>query len=518
MSGTTTINANTSIEALPDDVQMLKQMVLTLLGQIDDLHGQLHYLKRQLFGRRSEKLDPNQRLLFENLYEEVQGKIEAQQQPRHEEKCSSRNPSSRRQHPGRKPLPADLPREDIVIEPDAAEMTCSACGSVKDPIGREVTEKLEYRPASFFVKQYIRPKYACRQCQGDVAIGDLPAMAVDKGLCGEGLLAHIITSKYCDHAPLNRLEGMLQRHGVDLSVSTMCDQVGRCAELLAPLVQRMHQRLLSSPKINTDDTGIPVQSSSRKGSTYTGYLWAYISAAREVVFDFTPTRSREGPLRMLKDYQGKVQADAYSGYDALFRQPGIVEVGCHAHARRKAEYALDSDPVRSARLLALWSRLYEMESRAKKEHYDAARLLALRQQESKPILVEMHALLETYRREALPKSPLGQALTYALNQWVALERYTEDPILEMDNNLAERVLRMVVIGRKNYLFAGSEAGARRAAIIYSLVATCKLHGVDPFAYFRDVLGRISTHPAARIDELLPSQWKTAVIQPNDAAA
>lgn len=482
-------------------------MVLTLLGQIDDLHGQLHYLKRQLFGRKSEKLDPNQRLLFENLYEEIQGKI-AEQEQNQEEKRSSRKPSSRRRHPGRKALPAELPREEIILEPDAAEKTCSACGSMKEPIGREVTEKLDYRPASFFVKQYIRPKYACKQCQGEVAIGDLPAMAVDKGLCGEGLLAHIITSKYCDHSPLNRLEGIIQRHGVALSVSTMCDQVGRCADLLAPLVQRMHRRLLSSPKINTDDTGIPVQSASRKGSTYTGYLWAYISAAREVVFDFTPTRSREGPLRLLKEYQGKVQADAFSGYDALFRQPGVMEVGCHAHARRKFEYALDSDPVRAAQMLALWSRLYEIERRAKQESYDAARLLDLRQKASRPLLAEMHTMLEAYQREALPKSPLGQAVTYALNQWAALERYTEDPILEIDNNLAERVLRMVVIGRKNYLFAGSEAGAKRAATLYSLTATCKLHGVDPFAYFRDVLARVSIHPAGRIDELLPAQWKS----------
>jgi len=516
MSGTTTITAASSINELPDDVQTLRQMVLTLLGQIDDLHGQLHYLKRQLFGRKSEKLDPNQRLLFENLYEEIQGKIEEQQQE--QEKKRPPRKSSRRRHPGRKPLPAELPREEIIIEPDAAETTCSACGSTKEPIGREVTEKLDYRPASFFVKQYVRHKYACKQCAGEVAIGSLPAMAVDKGICGEGLLAHIITSKYCDHAPLNRLEGILKRHGVDLSVSTMCDQVGRCADLLAPLVNRMHQRVLASPTINTDDTGIPVKSPSRKGSTYTGYLWAYISAAREVVFDFTPTRSREGPLRMLQDYQGYVQADAYSGYDELFRRSEVTEVGCHAHARRKFEYALDTAPVKAAQMMALWSRLYEIERRAKQEGYDAARLLDTRQKEARPILTQMYALLEAHQKDALPKSSLGKAVTYALNQWGALLRYVDDPRLAIDNNLAERVLRMVVIGRKNYLFAGSEAGAKRAAIIYSLAATCKLHEVDPFAYFRDVLARVSTHPAGRIDELLPAPWKSLQNQTDDLAA
>jgi transposase len=497
------ITAQTSIEHLPTQVSTLQQMVLMLLGQIDDLQGQLYYLKRQLFGKKSEKLDPHQRLLFENLYDEVKAKIE-QQQPKARKAPSRRNTN----HNGRRPLPENLPRETIEIEPEEQEKICSVCHRPKQRIGAEETEKLEYVPASFKVKKYVRYKYACKHCQGNLSIGSLPPMAIDKGIPGEGLLAHIITSKYADHAPLNRLEGILKRHGVDINVSTMCDWVGKCADLLSPLVKRMHELIRLSPKINTDDTPIPIKSKSRKGSTYNGYLWVYIDAQKNVVFDFTPNRSRAGPINFIgKKYQGYVQADAYSGYDELFRISEATEVGCHSHARRKFEYALDSDPVRAARLMVRWGRLYEIESRAKKEKYTCAQLLEARQNEAKPILAEMHTVLNEYKAQALPKSPTGKAITYALNQWEALLRYADDPILEIDNNIAERALRMVVIGRKNYLFAGSEAGAERAAIIYSLVAGCKLHGHDPFAYFNDVLRRVSTHPADKIDELLPSHWK-----------
>ena len=505
----TKITADTSLQTLPDDCGMLKQMVLTLLAQIDDLNGQLYYLKRQLFGKKSEKLDPAQRLLFENLYDEVQAKIE-QQQPSEKKRVKTRKNAN---HKGRRPLPADLPRQTIEIEPSESEKTCALCHTPKERIGQEVTEKLEYVPASFYVKQYVRPKYACKACEGEIAIGSLPPMAIDKGIPGEGLLAHIITSKYADHAPLNRLEGILKRHGVHINVSTMCDWVGKSADLLEPLVQRMHEKILQSPKINTDDTAIPIKSPNRKGSTYNGYLWVYIDDQFNVVFDFTPTRSREGPLKFLGDYAGKVQADAYSGYDEFFRRSQTAEVGCHAHARRKFEYALDSDPVRAAHMMVFWGRLYEIESRARKEEYTPDQLLEARQQQAKPILAEIRAALDDYRLAVLPKSPMGKAITYSLNQWEALNRYTDDPLLSIDNNISERTLRMVVIGRKNYLFAGSEAGAQRAAILYSLVASCKLHGHDPFAYFQDVLTKISTQPANQIDNLLPTNWKKTNTQP-----
>jgi transposase len=503
MTAETKITAGTSIEQLPNDTNTLKQMVLTLLGQIDDLNGQLYYLKRQLFGKKSEKLNPAQRLLFENLYDQVKSKIDQQKLPTAKLAQKRKNAD----HRGRNPLPKDLPREVIEIDPTDEEKTCPVCHKQKQRIGSEETEKLEYVPASFYVKKYVRYKYACKECESHISIGRLPPMAIDKGIAGEGLLAHIITSKYCDHNPLNRLEGILKRHGVDINVSTMCDWVGKSADLLEPLVKRMHAKILQSPKINTDDTPIPVKSKKHRGSTYNGYLWVYVGKEHNVVFDFTPTRSREGPVKFLGTYSGYVQADAYSGYDEFFRKSDATEVGCHAHARRKFDYALDTDPVRAARLLVLWGRLYDIERKAKDENYSSAQLLEARQKEARPILAEIKTVLDEYKNRVLPKSPIGKAISYSLNQWEALNIYVDDPMLDIDNNLSERTLRMVVIGRKNYMFAGSEAGAWRAAVIYSLVASCKLNEIDPFRYFRDVLSRVSTHPADKIDELLPSEWK-----------
>jgi transposase len=497
------ITAGSSIEQLPNDPQTLKHMVLTLLEQIDDLNGQLYYLKRQLFGKKSEKLDPAQRLLFENLYDQVKAKID-QQKPSRAPTVKKRKNAN---HHGRNALPQDLPREVIEIEPPDEEKICPVCHKEKQRIGSEETEKLEYVPASFYVKKYVRHKFACKACESHVSIGELPPMAIDKGIPGEGLLAHIITSKYGDHLPLNRLEGILKRHGVEITVSTMCDWVGKSADLLAPLVKRMRARILQSPLINTDDTPIPIKSKKRRGSTYNGYLWVYIDRDGDVVFDFTPTRSREGPVKFLGKFSGYVQADAFSGYDEFFRTSDATEVGCHAHARRKFDYALDTDPVRAARLLVLWGQLYDIERQAKAEHFSSAQLLEARQKQAKPILAEIKRVLNEYKDQVRPKSPMGKAITYSLNQWGALNRYVDDPMLEIDNNLSERTLRMVVIGRKNYMFAGSEAGAWRAAVIYSLVASCKLNDIDPFKYFRDVLARVSTHPADRIDELLPSEWK-----------
>ena len=511
----TKITAQTSKANLPNDTDMLKEMVLTLLGQIDDLEGQLYYLKRQLFGQKSEKLDPAQRMLFEELYKELQAKAEEQPPKTPSERRKARANAN---HKGRRPLPPELDREVIEIEPDADEKVCDDCHSPKQRMGEEVTEKLDYVPACFKVKRYVRGKYACKQCEGNVSIAPLPPMAIDKGIPAEGLLAHIITSKYADHLPLNRLEGIGRRAGVDLTVSTMCDWVAHCADLLAPLVKRMHHKILQSPKINTDDTSVPIKSKKRKGSTYKGYLWVYIDDSYNSVFDFTPTRSREGPLNFLGDYGGSVQADAYSGYDEFFRTSEATEVGCHAHARRKFDYAMDSDPVRASQMLAMWKALYAVEKKAKEDNYTDPQLRKARQNESKPILDQIHSNLMTWKDQVLPKSPTGKAITYALNQWDALMRYVDDPILEIDNNLSERTLRMVAIGRKNWMFAGSEAGAERAAIIYSLVAGCKLNGLDPFAYFRDVLEKVTTYPASQIDDLLPSNWKKPESEASKAVA
>ena len=499
------ITAETTQEKLPSDVETLQWMVLNLLADVDDkaktivdLQGQLDYLKRHLFGRKSERLNPEQRLLFENLIPQLEQKVQQQKQTEAKTKSSNRN--------GRRPLPEDLPRDIIEHHPPKDELTCEVCHSPKTIIGQKVTEQLDYLPASFIVRQHIRHKYACKQCQGNISIAPLPAFPIERGLPGSGLLSHIITSKYSDHLPLNRLEEILSRHGVDINKSTMCDWVSACSDLLEPIVKTMKLKVLQSAKIHTDDTAVPVQNKKRR-STYNGYLWTYIGDSGNVVFDFTPNRSREGPIRFLGDYQGYVQADAYSGYDEFFRKGDAIEVGCWAHTRRKFYDAKETDPLRAEHMLALIGELYAVERQAKEEAYLPEQLLNARQTKSRDTLGRIKALLDVWVVEVLPKSPIGKAVTYALNQWNALMRYIDDPILDIDNNVAERALRRVVIGRKNWLFAGSENGARRAAIIYSLVASCKMNDLDPFAYFKDVLDRVSTHPASQVDELLPCNWQ-----------
>ncbi len=508
------LTAKTSPEQLPEDVDVLRRMVLDLLADVDgkthrlqDLQSQLAWFKRHTFGRKSEKIDPNQQLLFD-----VIEKLEAvQEKAAKAKKSSSAEPNNTRSSSGRngrKPLPTDLPRERIEHEPAEETLTCSRCSGDKERIGEEITEELDYVPASFVVRQHVRGKYACKACQDGVVIADLPARPIEKGRPGTGLLAHILTSKYADHLPLNRQEEIFTRHGIELRRSTLCDWVGQSSVLLEPLVLEMKRQILASPKIHTDDTSVPVRNGPRK-QIRTGYLWAYIDVNNNVVFDYTPNRSREGPMAFLGDYCGYIQADAYAGYDAIYEKGFAVEVGCWAHARRKFFEARETDPARAHEMLALIRQLYQVEKQTREDELAPAAVKAYRRRHSQPVLEQIEKRLETFTSEVLPKSPLGHATGYVRGQWQALNRYLEDGILSIDNNLSERVLRTVVIGRKNWLFAGNDNGGRRAAIIYSLVASCKLCKIDPFAYLRDVLERINTHPARRIADLLPANWQPA---------
>jgi transposase len=492
---------------LPEDISTLQDMILQLLSdvneknrQIDDLQNQLEWFKRHVFGRRSEKLSPNQLTLFQGITAEHVTPLEESIQ-----KHADVSGRSKKHLNGRRPLPEDLPRERIEYHPPKGDLICSCCGQAKQAIGEEVTEELDYIPASFVVRQHVRIKYACKNCQEGVVIADLPARPIEKGRPGSGLLSHVLTSKYSDHLPLYRQEGIFKRHGVDIKRSTMCDWVRDCADLLSPIVRYMQKVILQSKKIHTDDTPVPVQDGSRT-QTRKGYLWAYIGDDNNVVFDYTSTHSRDGPVAFLGNYNGYVHADAYKGYDSFFEKGNATEVACWAHTRRKFFDSLTTDPHHAHEMLAMIGRLYDVERQVKEDNLDTFAVKDLRQKQSKPILDEIRVRLEDWSIEVLPKSPIGQAVSYVRGQWRALNRFTEDGDLDIDNNLAERVLRIVAIGRKNWLFAGSDAGAERAAIIYSLIASCKLCDIDPFVYLRDVLYRVSTHPASRIVELTPSGW------------
>jgi hypothetical protein len=331
-------------------------------------------------------------------------------------------------------------------------------------------------------------------------------------------LAHVLTSKYLNHLPLYRQEQMYAREGIELSRKTMCGWVRECAKLLRAVYEWMKKDVLCSHVMHTDDTPILVQG-KRKTSTprHQGRLWVYVGdeTHEHVVFDFTPTRSRDGPERFLKGYRGYLQADAFAGYDRLYATGEVIEVACWAHCRRRFFEAKGTDALRSVEALARIKKLYGIERDAK-EYEEAHGLVGQaralyrqrrREEEAQPLLDALETWLLSERDLVLPKSPMGEAISYALGQWQALCRYVSDGHLEIDNNKAEREIRPVAIGRKNYLFVGSDGGGQSAAIIYSLLATCNRHGINPFIYLRDVLQRIADHPINRIEELTPQGWR-----------
>jgi transposase len=505
---------------LPTDPQALRHLVLELLStlqerdrRIGQLSSQLEALKRRLFGKRSEKLDSDQLLLELGAWLTSQHPESPAPQPVVAEEKASAPP--KKGH-GRGRLPEHLPRQRTEYHPVPADCICQECQVDLRRIGEEVSEQLEYVPASLFIREHARIKYACPQCQGNVVIGTLPLQPIAKGLPGPGLLAHVLTSKYADHLPLHRQEGIFQHHGVELSRKTLCDWVAASAAQLKPLVEVMKNEVLCSRKIHTDDTTVPVRDRDRD-SMRTGRLWIYIGDAEHehLVFDYTPDRKGDGPQRFLSGYRGYLQADAYGGYDEVYapqgkeRKPGAIEVACWAHARRKFFDAMSSDSGRAVVALGYIRALYAIEKQGR--DLSAEKRHALRSLEAPRILEAFKTWLDGEAPKVLPKSPMGEAITYARGQWVALTRYLEDGILEIDNNRAERALRRVAIGRKNWMFAGSDEGGHRAAILYSLIASCAALKIAPYRYLRDVLQRLPACPPAELKNLTPKAWKATLL-------
>lgn len=504
---------------LPTDLDschsLIRELLETLRQQgllIGNMQHQLERLLRRRYGRSSETIDPGQLLLFAaDILAQADATGASRPQPGAEADASPRPvPAAKpkRKGHGRKPLPAHLERRRVLHELPPDALTCPDCGGLRQAFGEEIREQLDYIPASLVVIQHVRPKYACKACQAHVVIADRLPEPIEKGLPGPGLLAHVIVSKYADHLPLYRQERILAREGVAISRSTMCGWMARCAELLEPIYRAMIKAVLRSKVIQTDDTPVDVLDPGREG-TLQGRIWIAIGDRDHPysVYDFTPNRAGDGPARFFRGYAGYLQADAYSGYDALFKDGKVIEVGCWAHARRKFHEARTTDPRHSHMALAYIRRLYAVESDAKQAKLDDDARRALRQERSVPILKEFFAWLEGVRGQVLPRSPMGEAIGYALNHRMALLRYTEQGYLEIDNNASERGEKTIALGRKNWLFFGSEGGGATAAILFSLTETCQRLGVEPWAYLRDVLDRVSTHPASRIDELLPDRWE-----------
>ena len=492
---------------LPDDVTLLKQMVREQAETIRQSQQRIekleHYLEvvlRRQYGPRSERIDPDQLQLFAG------DAVTEESEDVPEEDAEDEEPAERqRRHGGRRKLPAELPRQRIEYELPDDQLPCPHCAELRRKIGEDVSEQLEFIPASLHVIQHVRFKYACRACQEQVVVAGKPAQPIEKGLPGPGLLAYTTTSKYSDHLPLYRLEDILARHGVELSRSTLCGWMARSAELLKPLYELMVKRVLQSKVIHTDDTPVPVLDPNLP-KTRTGRFWVYAGDHRNPysVYDFTASRRRDGPELFLKGFRGYLQADAYAGYDRLCAGPDVIEVACWAHTRRKFYESRTTSPEIAHQALVRIRQLYGIERRTKE--FAAEERQRIRQAESLPLLDSFGEWLEEQSLRVLPKSPIGKAISYALSNWQALIRYTEDGDLAIDNNLSERTLRAQAIGRKNWLFVGSDNGGHTAAVLFSMTASCKRHDIDPFAWLRDVLGRLPTQPADRLEELLPDVW------------
>lgn len=515
--------------SLPDDLATCQSVIQQLRATTEQLHealAQAQRRNRQLehrlelllkarFGPRADRLNPAQLLLFA---EELLAKAEAAA-PAAATPASNSAAAAQRKGHGRRRLPAELPRQQVVHDLSDAEKPCPCCGTLRVRIGQETSEQLEYEPAKLYVIEHVRPTYACPACSAQTAetgpqitTAAKPLQPIEKGLAGPGLLAAVITNKFSDHLPLYRQEAILARSGQPIARSTTCGWLAACAALVLPFYALLKDRVLQAKYVNTDDTPVPVLD-PRHGKTREGRLWVYVDPAqRYTVFDYTPTHSRDGPLRFFGNYAGYIQADAYAGYDVLFKpkadgMPVPTELGCWAHVRRKFVEAQTSDALRSVTAVAFIRRLYDVEHAA--AALDAVARRALRQQHAVPVLAEFKRWLDEQQPHVLPKSAIGEALGYCLGNWAALVRYVEDGDLKPDNNAAENAIRPLVVGRKNWLFAGSDNGGRTAAVLASLVASAKQHGLDPFVYLRDVLTRIAATPVSQLDQFLPDRWKAA---------
>ncbi len=499
---------------LPDDVESLKQLILEqralLLSrqvEIDKLKVQLARLRRLHFGRSSEQLAHSIAQLELSL-EELEATEATLAQP-----ARAQAPSAPLQTPLRRPLPAHLPREEVVHTPGCV---CANCGGQLRRLGEDVSEILERVPAQFKVVRHVRVKLSCARCQSIVQ-APAPARPVERGIAGPGLLAHVLMSKYGDHLPLYRQAQIYAREGVELDRSTLADWVGASSALLAPLIEALSEHVLSGYALHADDTPVPVLAPGI-GKTKSGRLWTYVrderpwggGAKAAVLFRYSPDRKGEHPLAHLRSFSGVLHADGYAGFEQLYRPGKIHEAACWAHVRRKFFdiHAANASPI-AAEALERIGALYAVEVDIRGQARDQR--CAQRQARAGPLLDQLHQWLLATLAKLSKKSELAIAIRYALTRWSALTRYRDDGCIEIDNNAAERALRAVALGRKNYLFVGADTGGERAAAIYSLIGTAKLNDLDPQAYLRLVLERIAEHPINRIDELLP--WNVAAVEP-----
>lgn len=499
---------------LPDDIDALKAMVLAQQAsmeqmtlalasralEVEQLKLLIAKLQRMQFGRKSEKIDRQIEKLecrLEDLLAE-EGVIDAQQ--------PASVPVTPRMPSARQPLPSELPREDRILEP--ADQACPDCGGNLKPLGEDVSEQLEIVNTAFKVIRHIRRKKACACCDRIVQPA-APSRPILRGVAGPGLLAHILVSKFADHQPLYRQSVIHARQGVEIDRSSMGRWVGACSALMAPLVDALRRHVMAGSKLHADDTTVPVLAAGN-GQTKTGRLWTYVRDDRNaaspvapaVWFAYTPDRKGVHPQTHLAGFHGILQADAYAGFNAIYETGRVQEAACWAHTRRKFHDLHVVHPTAfTTEALRRIGELYGIEDQVRGKPPDLRR--QIRQEQALPLLVDFEAWLRARLPTLSAKSNTTKAINYALNQWQALLLYCDHGIAEIDNNAAERALRSVALGRKNFLFMGADSGGERAAAMYTLIGTAKLNGMDPQAYLRHVLTYIADHPINRINELLP---------------
>jgi len=486
-------------------IEQIKREAVEQIEAMEQRHkAEVDAILRRFYGPHSERFDPRQLLLFGIQVDSMPIDVEAAEREAGEPLVTRR---VRHRHPhGRGLLPPHLERVPVEHDLTEAEKVGKIC------IGCEITEQLEFRPGGLFVIQHRRYKYAPADYQqsdtgAHIVIAEKPPQPIEKGLPGPGLLAHVITSKLGDHLPLYRLEHIFARQDVHVARSTMCAWMLAAGTLIRPLTDLMADRVRQSKVIHTDDTRVPVQDESVKGACKSGRIWAYLGDLTNPydVYQYTPDRTRTGPQRFLAEYKGYLQADAYGGYDGVYHKGLVIEVACWAHARRKHFDAKESDGRRSAEMLEMVRQLYVVEDEARGMDDDARR--DLRQRKSVPVLAKIRSWLEGEKDLVLPRGPMAQAINYTLNQWEALCRYCEAGFLDIDNNAAERAMKRVAIGRRNWLFAGNDAAAESHARLYALIASAERHGIDPERYLRSVLAKIGQTPMSELEQFLPDVWK-----------
>jgi len=473
-----------------------------LSAYIEKLKFELARYQRWRFGKSAEALPADQLALWETELDADIAAVES----RLEAAAPETPASDEKKKPRRRRLPDSLPR--VEQRYDLASHACPECGEALEQIGEDISEQLDIIPAKFFVRRHVRAKYCCRACE-HVHTAPLPAQPIDKGLPAPGLLAHVVIGKHLDHLPLYRQESQFARMGVELSRSTLAGWLGQLQVLVEPLGARLTEHLLTERMLHADETPVPVLDPGA-GKTATGYLWAYRSGPwsplQAVAFDFAMSRGKEAPKRFLAPFCGTLLVDGYAGYGEILKRPGMSEAACWAHARRHFFDVWEATKSPTAHTaLAEIGKLYDIERGLK--DLSPENRAAERGRRAAPILAEFKAWLENTYAKSPPRSALGKALLYTLNRWRPLQRYLDDGHLNIDNNPVENAIRGIALGRRNWLFAGSEGGGQRAALFYSLIETAKLNGVDPHAYLNHVLTKLPTAKAKDLDALLPWNYR-----------